>query len=482
VTRNAPPPLPEGSEVVLDRTVRRLPDGGLVGGSPRRVVRLSADGRAAYAEVVAGAVRSPAARSLARYLTDAGLAHPRPVPLPALDLATVVIPVHDRAESLERCLGSIGDSLPVLVVDDGSADATAVEKVVAQYGVRLIRRDLCGGPAAARNTAIAAVQTEYVVMIDSDCVAPPGWVDQLAGHLADPTVALVAPRIVPLSVAGSARRYAAVHGSLDLGDRPALVAPLTRVSYVPSTALVARRTALLDVAVDGAVFDETLRYGEDVDLVWRLHAAGWRVRYEPLVKVQHDEPSTWPALLRRRSRYGSSAAALSQRHPGATQPLAVPILPAAAVAAAVAGRPRVAAAAAIASWVAARRVRAAAGLPADGTTMDTSRALVQTWIGTGRYAAQFFAPVALAAVAGGSRRSRATVAALLAAPSLATLTTARATLDPPRLVLGSLADDVAYGAGVWAGCLRERTIRPVRPVIRGWRPTPLPPTDSAKAK
>jgi mycofactocin system glycosyltransferase len=313
-------------------------------------------------------------------------------------------------------------------------------------------------------------------MIDSDCVAPRGWTDQLAGHLADPSVAMVAPRIVPLSVAGSARRYAAVRGSLDLGDRPALVAPSTRVSYVPSTALVARRTALLDVAADGAVFDESLRYGEDVDLVWRLHAAGWRVRYEPAVKVQHDEPASWPRLLRRRFHYGSSAAALSQRHPGATQPLAVPVLPAVTVAAVVAGRPRIAVAGVIASWLATRRVRAAAGMPIDGTTMDTSRTLAQTWIGTGRYTTQFLAPVAALAAIRSGRRSRATVAALVAAPSLATLVTSRTTLDPTRLVLGSLADDVAYGAGVWTGCAREHTLRPARPVIRGWRPTALPPT------
>jgi len=36
-------------------------------------------------------------------------------------------------------------------------------------------------------------------------------------------------------------------------------------------------------------------------------------------------------------------------------------------------------------------------------------------------------------------------------------------------VLGQLADDAAYGAGVWAGALRARTIAPVCPVL-AWRP------------
>ena len=38
-----------------------------------------------------------------------------------------------------------------------------------------------------------------------------------------------------------------------------------------------------------------------------------------------------------------------------------------------------------------------------------------------------------------------------------------------RFVLGHLADDVAYGAGVWAGSLRARTTVPVRPAI-AWHP------------
>jgi hypothetical protein len=52
-------------------------------------------------------------------------------------------------------------------------------------------------------------------------------------------------------------------------------------------------------------------------------------------------------------------------------------------------------------------------------------------------------------------------------------------------VLGQLADDIAYGAGVWVGCARNRTLTPVRPVItrRPLRidpPTRQPPTIRTK--
>ena len=74
---------------------------------------------------------------------------------------------------------------------------------------------------------------------------------------------------------------------LDMGDRPAEVQPGRRVSYVPSAALLVRRSALPEDP-----FDPALRYGEDVDLIWRLIDAGWRVRYEPGVVVHHEEDAT----------------------------------------------------------------------------------------------------------------------------------------------------------------------------------------------
>src|ERR1019366_5132567 len=112
---------------------------------------------------------------------------------------------------------------------------------------------------------------------DSDCVPPDDWIADLAGHFADPLVAGGAPRIVapPRGPAGSV---------LDLGNRPAGVAPMTRVAYVPTAALLVRRAAL------GGGFDESLRYGEDVDLIWRLIEAGWRGRYEAGVGGAHPAP------------------------------------------------------------------------------------------------------------------------------------------------------------------------------------------------
>jgi mycofactocin glycosyltransferase len=522
------PPLPAGFGVVLDPSTKQLTESILFGGSPARAIRLSPAGRRALDELRGGLVRSAGAGVLARRLTDAGLAHPRPPaadagPAPsahprpsaedgdsahrgasalALDV-TVLIPVRDRAALLDQCLAAVGGRYPVVVVDDGSADPAQIADVTLRHGATLVRRDSSGGPAAARNTGLSGVDTDLIAFLDSDCVPPPDWIERLAPHLADPLVGAVAPRVIaprviaprviaprvvappaeapePAGRRSAASRYAAACGSLDLGEGEALVVPATKVAYVPTAALLVRRAALAAVAGgrpgEPAPFDPALRYGEDVDLVWRLHDAGWRIRYEPAVQVPHHGPDTWPGLLARRLRYGTSAAPLARRHPGRLAPLVLQPWPTVTVAALLARRPAAAAAAATTGWLALTRTVRRAGLPADGAAAASLTAVRQTWLGIGRYATQFAAPILAAALVrpGGATSARrwgrrAAAASLLLGPVADAWRECRPDLDPVRFALGHVADDIAYGAGVWAGCLRELTLAPVTPVI-SWRP------------
>ena len=468
-------PLPSGFGVTLDAATKQLSDGSLFGGSPARVLRLTAAGQQALTELRAGPIRSSAAAVLARRLTDAGMAHPVPPPAdPARQLdVTVVIPVRDRAAMLDRCLAAVAARYPVIVVDDGSADESVVAAVAARHGASVRRRASTGGPAAARNSGLAGIGTELVAFLDSDCVPPPGWIAALATHLADPLVAAVAPRIAALAPRTAAGRYEQARGSLDLGAQAARVVPASRVGYVPTAALLVRRAALETVRPrTGAVFDPALRYGEDVDLVWRLHEAGWRIRYEPTVQVPHEGPATWTGLLARRFRYGTSAAPLARRHPANLAPLVLQPWPAVAAGAALARRPAAATAAAAAAWLDIVSAVRRAGVPADGAPAAALTAVRQTWLGIGRYATQFAAPalaVALAAPGRNAAGRRVAVGSLLLGPALTGYAQQRPGLDPVRYALAHIADDVCYGAGVWAGCLRERTLLPVTPVI-SWRP------------
>ncbi len=480
-------PLPAGFGIAFDPDTQFVGSDVLFGGSPPRLMRLNAAGVRALEELrgpaVGPAVGPAACGRLARRLTDAGLAHPQPPALRQAVEATVVIPVRDRADGLDRCLSALGTSYPVIVVDDGSLDPAVVARVCESHGARLHRRPVPGGPGPARNDGLARVTTPLVAFLDSDCVTGPDWITGLAAHFADPMVGAVAPRVRPMTGPNAAGRYLDARAPVDLGSREARVAPLTRLSYVPTAALLARRSAIV-----GGGFDPDLRYGEDVDLIWRMIAAGWRVRYDPAAQVGHVEPDRWVAVLARRFRYGNSAAPLARRHPGLVPPLIMQAWPAAAAAALLAGRPLTALAAYGAGTGQLIRLLRDWGVPARGVLRPMAGSVRQTWLGAGQWSIQYALPAVAVGLAwpGGRTakartRRRLALASLLAGPPAAAWLHGRPRLDPVRFALGYLADEAAYGAGVYRGAAAERLAAPLLPRL-AWRPlSKASPTSSTSS-
>ena len=452
-------PLPAGFRLEFDSRTAEVAPGVLVGGKPLRVLRVNDRGRTVLAGLRSEPVNTAAGAALARRLVDAGLAHPIPPPHASRPELTVIVPVHGRADELDRCLAALGGAFPVVVVDDASPGRAQIAAVAARHRAEVVRLARNGGPANARNVGLNRVRTPLVAFVDSDTTPSTDDLTTLAAHLLDPLVAAVAPRVRPRAEQSWSGRYTSARCTLDLGARRGSVRPYSAVSYVPSAVLVARRSALADVAAVGKVFDPALRYGEDVDLIWRLLERGWRVRYEPGVGVDHQEPDTWAALLERRFRYGTSAAALARRHPDNAAPLVVNPPFTAAVVAALCGRPASALASAAASVLWTHHLTRRASLPRRRILYATLDGLWQTFLGLGRCSIQFAGPV----VIGAAVRRRPAAIALLLAPPLAAWRTGDRRLDPLRYVSGSVADDIAYGAGVLAGCWSQRTLRPLVP-------------------
>ncbi|SFT63159.1 mycofactocin system glycosyltransferase [Geodermatophilus amargosae] len=454
--------LPDGWAVHLDPRTRRLEGGAaLLGGSPLRLLRLAPRAR----DLLAGdrlAVTSPATAALAARLQDAGVAVPEPAgPAPGPGDVTVVVPVRDRTVGVVRLLAALRADpdtagVRVLVVDDGSADAPALATAAAAGGAEVLRHDRSRGPAAARNTGLRAATTEAVAFLDSDCVPRPGWLGALLPHLADPRLAVVAPRITALPAAhpGWVTPYETAVSALDMGPHPGPVAPLSGLSYLPSAALLVRRTAL------GEGFDAGMRVAEDVDLVWRLAAARWRVRYEPAARVDHEHPSSTVAWLRRRAVYGTGAAPLAARHGRAVAPVVVsPWSAAALVLAAGGGRAgRVLAVAVLGDAT----VRLARRLAGPGRRAPAGLAAVLVLRGTAaagrtlaRSATRHHWPLtAVAALV--SRRARWAALAVATADAVLAWWPHRAEVGPLRFAVARRLEDLAYGAGLWAGALCRR--------------------------
>ncbi len=410
----------------LDSSVERFGD-ILLGGSPLRLFRTTAAGTRTVDAIERG--DEIATSQLVDRLLDAGAIHPVAVEATRFTVADVTVVTPTLGPPVHPTPGA-------LLVDDGSPDP------VTGAAIRLSERS---GPAAARNAGLAAVTTPLVAFVDADVVASPGWLDPLLAHFDDDRVGLVAPRVRSTPGATRLANYESRHSPLDLGPTPAPVVAGGRVSYVPAAAIVCRADAVR--AVGG--FDESLRFGEDVDLVWRLAATGWRCRYEPTSVVRHDPRRDWAAWFRQRAAYGSSAAPLSQRHPGALAPLRASAWSVAAWALASARHPLAGAAVAAAT---------SGALVAKLPDVPGSTAFRLAASGTVRAGGQIAQAVrrawwpllGIAALRSGTAR-RALLASAIAARS------------PIRL-----ADDVAYSIGVWRGMAAEGSVAPITPDLRGW--------------
>lgn len=446
-------------KLVADPSMQRWDDGRTVaGGSPYRIMRLTPRGSELLDHWLAGKPVT-SGNSLAQRLVRTGMVHPeheaaslRP------DDVTVVIPV--RGETPTALLAAL-EGMRVIVIDDGSP--TPIRGAAA-------RHETARGPGAARNAGWRLVDTPLVAFLDADTVPSPGWLEPLLRHFEAPGVAAVAPRVRSRKGDSALERYEQTCSPLDLGPRPGPVLAGSRISYVPTAALLVRTETLAELGG----FDETLRFGEDVDLIWRL-TARHQARYEPAATVEHAPRPSWTALLRQRYGYGCSAGPLGRRHGEHVAPVRISLWSALTWLLIALGRPRLALAVTGAAAVLLTRKLGALGIPA----RESITLAVRGNLGAARLLAESvgraWAPLAVPPLLL-SKRGRA-VLALVAARHL----TGERELDPLRHTLARVAEDAAYGCGVLRGALRERSTTALRPVLtdRGGRSSVPVSGDSA---
>ena len=210
--------------------------------------------------------------------------------------ASVVVPTRDRPVALARCLAARGGQLDVqleiVVVDDGSADASGVARVVGGgSGARLVRLE-GRGPAAARNAGILAAAGCVVLLTDDECVPAPRWAAAL-------TQAVERTRGVAVGVTDFDER------------RPLVAASETIVAHAERRrGFAATRNLALPRELALAVpFDERFREAGGEDREWgrRLAREGAApVRVEE-ARVRHAPDLDLGGFWRQHVRYGRAA-------------------------------------------------------------------------------------------------------------------------------------------------------------------------------
>jgi mycofactocin system glycosyltransferase len=454
--------LPDGFRVRLAPRVRTADHGRLlVGGSPLTAMRLSPRARLL---LTSGhlTVTDPNSRHLAERLLATNLALPDLDGTALADPAdvTVVVPVRDRPEQLDRALAAV-TPLRCVVVDDASHSPSQVAQVAARHGATLVALTTNLGPAGARNAGLATVTTPYVAFVDSDVAVPGADLLRLTRHFTDPAVALVGPRVGSVPRSERPRwfeRYDAADSSLALGLVPGVVRPGAAVAWLPGACLVARTDALAG-GIGG--FDETLRVGEDVDLVWRLIAAGHRVRYDPQVEAAHDARPTIRGWLGRKAVYGTGGAGLAARHGNRLAP-AVLTPSYAAAGAALLLRRRWSAPLALALAAPGAR-RLARTLPPAVAARTAAQGLGWALRQESALLLRHWWPLTAVCLLGSRSVRRAVGSALLVDLAVAVAQHRDDRLDLPTLVAGRRLDDLAYGAGLWWGAIRAQSPRVLLP-------------------
>lgn len=226
---------------------------------------------------------------------------------------SLVIPGRNAAATLRPCLEAATALLgrdgldEVLFVDDGSTDDSAA--VAAAYPVTVVRGE-GKGPGSARNLGWRAARNPLVWFMDSDCVAEPEALALLLPHMADPAVAGAGGSYANLWP--DALLACLIHEEIIERHRHMPVA----VDYLATFNVLYRRAVLEEVGG----FDEGNYNGpgspgaEDIDLAYKIHEAGCRMRFEVRSRVGHFHPTRLGRYLRSQRHHGYYRVALHLAH------------------------------------------------------------------------------------------------------------------------------------------------------------------------
>ncbi len=202
----------------------------------------------------------------------------------------------NRRSLVDACLASIAaqDHQPdrVILIDNASTDGTAAFVRERHPRVEVIELPANRGPNPARNRALTAARTEFVLLVDDDALLAPDCLRHLVAAMDEPDVAVAAPLAVfrdrpdLVQYGGCHIHYVggAITASGPLGRFTANPAPYTVTTVAGVTMLVRRRAAL-----EVGLFDEDLFFGwTDGEFCARLTLAGHRCVQVPSAIVRHD--------------------------------------------------------------------------------------------------------------------------------------------------------------------------------------------------
>ena len=214
---------------------------------------------------------------------------------------SVLVCTYNRPEMLARCLDALirrTEEKPDQVVVVNGGDARADEQVNKPTGGQGIQVELIKtvnkNLAASRNVGLPYCTGDLVAMTDDDAEVYPDWVTQMKrAHAEHPEAGAVGGAVMSADTDSLVSRVAdQVIFSNYPTERPVRTVPGVNVSY--------KRVAVEQVGPQ----DESLFRGEDVDYNWRALQFGWKILYDPRIRVLHHHRPTLRSFLNQHYMYG----------------------------------------------------------------------------------------------------------------------------------------------------------------------------------
>ncbi|MDT8304593.1 MAG: glycosyltransferase family 2 protein [Anaerolineae bacterium] len=214
---------------------------------------------------------------------------------------SVIIPHWNGREHLEMCLGALRcqryRDFEVILVDNGSSDGSQ-DYVHEQFPeVRLVELGANRGFTGACNAGYSVATGEYIVLLNNDTEADPGWLGALASAFArHPQAGILASKLLLFDrrdhfhAAGDYYRVDGIPGNRGVWEKDTGQFEKEEPVFGACAAAAAYRREM--VSQIGFLDDDFYFSCEDVDIAWRANLAGWRVMYVPQAVVYHKLKAT----------------------------------------------------------------------------------------------------------------------------------------------------------------------------------------------
>lgn len=241
-------------------------------------------------------------------------------------LFSLIIPVYNRPDEVAELLESLTlqtvKDFEVIIVEDGSA--VTCEEAVRMYADRLpvaYYRIPNGGPGQARNYGATKASGAYLIVLDSDCILPPGYVQAVSKELNE----------VNADAFGGPDKASAHFTSLQKAINYSMTSFFTTGGIRGGKKELDRfYPRSFNMGIRRKVYDDLggfskMRFGEDIDFSIRLYGAGYKVCLFPSAWVYHKRRTDWKKFYRQVYNSGIARVNLYKKHPHSLK--AVHLLP-----------------------------------------------------------------------------------------------------------------------------------------------------------